>query len=144
MTIVTTHYRYKRLPPGCWKLMVSGLCVMIGLAITEPVLSAGNTFDGVYAGKRVLTKGPNRACPTEDDVSVTIKGSALQVTTSRLRAHPMGFNAHPDGSFGQISSGGPGGYLVFIRGRIRGDVLDADVADRNCEHHWHLTRTGSP
>ena len=143
MAIVRTSYRYQR-PLGCRRLMASGLCVMIGFAATDPAWGAENRFDGVYAGKRVLTKGPNRACPTEDDVSVTIKGSALLVTTSRLRAYPMGFNAHPDGSFGQISSGGPGSYLVVIRGRIRGDVLDADVADRNCEHHWHLKRTGSP
>jgi hypothetical protein len=37
--IVTTHYRYKR-PPGCWHLMVLGLCVMIGLAIMDPARRA--------------------------------------------------------------------------------------------------------
>jgi hypothetical protein len=43
---------------------------MICLAITGPASAAGNTFDGVYTGKRLLTKGPTSAqCPAEDPVS---------------------------------------------------------------------------
>jgi hypothetical protein len=40
-----------------------------------PALGAEHTFDGVYIGKRSLSKGtvgPN--CPAEEDVSVTIRG----------------------------------------------------------------------
>ena len=133
-------YRYKR-PPGCWHLMVSGLCVMIGLAITDPALGAENKFDGVYTGKRVLTKGSNQMCQTKDDVSVTIHAEVLTVTNSRLRNFTMGCEPHPDGSFHQLSSGDEGGYLS-IQGRIVGDAIEADVADSVCEYHWHLVRNG--
>ena len=37
------------------------ICALIGLAVAEPVLSAENEFDGVYTGKRLLTKGPTRS-----------------------------------------------------------------------------------
>jgi hypothetical protein len=33
-----------------------------------------------------------------------------------------------------------GGWAVFVQGRIVGDVLEADVSSRTCEHHWHLKR----
>jgi hypothetical protein len=141
--IVRTHYRYRRSPAGERKrhLMVSALCAMLGVAVTEPALSADNRFDGVYTGKRVLTKGSNQACLTEDDVSVTIHGEALTFTNSRLHDFTIGFEPHPDGSFDQISAGDQGAF-VFIQGRIVGDAIEADVADSVCEHHWHLVRNG--
>ena len=101
-------------PAGCWHLMVLGLCVMIGLAIMDPALGAENKFDGVYTGKRVLTKGSNQRCPTEDDVSVTIRGEALTFTNSRLHNMSIGFEPHPDGSFDGISSTGDQGATVSI------------------------------
>jgi hypothetical protein len=140
MTIVPTCCRYKRAPPGCWHLMVLGLCVVIGLALTEPALGADNRFDGVYTGKRVLTKG-SQMCQTKDDVFVTIHGELLTLTNSRLRKFIMGFEPHPDGSFNQLTAGGEGGY-VSIQGRIVGDAIEADVADSVCEYHWHLVRNG--
>jgi hypothetical protein len=106
--IATTHHCYKR-PPGCWHLMVFGLCVMIGLAVMDPAFGAENKFDGVYTGKRVLTKGSNQRCPTEDDVSVTIRGEALTFTNSRLHNSTIGFEPHLDGSFDEISSTGDQG-----------------------------------
>ena len=133
--IVRTHYRYKRHP------MVSVLCAMLGVALTEPALSADNRFDGVYTGKRVLTKGSNQVCLAEDDVSVTIHGEALTFTNSRLHDLTIGFEPHPDGSFNLLTAGGDGGYM-FIQGRIVGDAIEADVADSVCEHHWHLVRNG--
>jgi hypothetical protein len=141
--IVTTHHRHKR-PPGCWHLMVLGLCVMIGLAVMDPALGAENKFDGVYTGKRVLTKGSNQRCPTEDDVSVTIRGEALTFTNSRLHNMSIGFEPHPDGSFDEISSTGDEGASVSIQGRIVGDAIEADVADSVCEHHWHVVRNRPP
>ena len=141
--IITTHYRYKR-PPGCWHLMVLGLCVMIGLAIMDPALGAENKFDGVYTGKRVLTKGSNQRCPIEDDVSVTIRGEALTFTNSRLHNYTIGFEPHSDGSFDEISSTGDEGASVSIQGRIVGDAIEADVADSVCEHHWHVVRNRPP
>jgi hypothetical protein len=130
--IVRTAYRYKR------HLMVSGTCGLLGLAAAGLTLAA-DTFDGVYSGKRVLTKGTDPACPANEPVSVTIRGEALTFTNSALRNFVMGFEPHPDGSFGGISTGGRGG-AVLIQGRIVGNVLDADVTDGPCEHHWHLTK----
>jgi hypothetical protein len=51
----------------------------------------------------------------------------------------MGFEPHPDGSFRDISTDIEGGS-VMIEGRIVGNVLDADVVNAPCEHHWHLTK----
>jgi hypothetical protein len=142
-SIVTAHYHYKRPPGWCLRLMVSGLCVMIGLAVISPALGAEDRFDGVYTGKRALTKGSNQACLTGDNVSVTINGEALTFTNSRLHNYSIGFEPHPDGSFNEISAGDEGAF-VTIQGRIVGDGIEADVADDVCEYHWHLTRTRPP
>ena len=121
------------------RIVTSTLLCMIGLAGVGPALSAENAFDGVYTGKRVLTKGSGPTCPSEDDVSVTIHGGVLTFTNSALRDFSIGFDPHPDGSFGEIHTD-IGGSFVLIRGRIVGDVLDADVTSSACEHHWHLKR----
>jgi hypothetical protein len=131
MTIVRSMYHYKR-------RLILGVCGLLNLAIGGPSLGA-DTFDGVYTGSRVLTKGTDPACPTNEPVSVTIHGEALTFTNSVLRNFTMGFEPHPDGSFRDISAGMEGGSVI-IEGRIVGDVLDADVVNGSCEHHWHLTR----
>ena len=100
---------------------------------------AADAFDGAYTGKRVLTKSSGPACPTDDDVSVTIHGGALTFTDSALRGYSIGFDTRHDGSFDLISTGISGGG-VLISGRIVGGVLDADVTNGPCEHHWHLTK----
>ena len=77
-------------------------CVAYGivvLALSGPALHAGTTFDGVYTGKRVLTKGSGPACPTEEDVSVTITGETLSFTNGSLRGFVLAFQPHQDGSF---------------------------------------------
>jgi len=33
-----------------------------------------------------------------------------------------------------------GGDTVLIEGRIVDAILDADVSDRSCGHHWHLKK----
>lgn len=56
-----------------------GLCLAV--AGTTPALGAEHTFDGVYSGKRVLTKGaagPN--CPAEEAVSAAIHDETLTFT----------------------------------------------------------------
>jgi hypothetical protein len=92
-----------------------------------------------YTGKRELTKGSAERCVASEDVSVTINGGALTFTDSALRDFSIGFNPHEDGSFGLISAA-IGGTAALIQGRIVGGVLDADVTDGPCEHHWHLTK----
>ena len=76
-------------------------------------LQLGTTFDGVYTGKRALTKGPTPPCPTEDEATVHIQGDALTFTDSRLRDYPLGFYPHPDGSFSRISAGIGGGFVLI-------------------------------
>jgi hypothetical protein len=140
--IVTTTYRYKR-PPGCWHLMVLGLYVMIGLAVMVPAWGAADTFDGVYTGKRVLKQGSDPACPPEDDdVSVTIRGAALTFTNRELRNFLISFAPKQDGSFSQIYVDA-GGASVLIEGRIVGGVIEANVTNGPCQHHWHLTKNPS-
>ena len=130
--IVRTAYRYTRL------LVIAGIC---SLAAAAPTMAA-DAFDGAYTGKRVLTKSSGPACPTDDDVSVTIHGGALTFTDSVLPDYSIGFDPRPDGSFSLISTGLRGAG-VLIQGRIVGDVLDADVTNGPCEHHWHLTKNPS-
>lgn len=60
-----------------------GLCLAVA---GSPVLGAEHTFDGIYLGKRVLTKGTaNENCPAEENVSVTIHGGTLTFTNSVLK-----------------------------------------------------------
>jgi hypothetical protein len=114
----------------------SGLCLAVA-GITA--LGAEHTLDGVYSGKRVLTKGSSGPCPAEDDVSVTIHGDTLTFTNSVLKKFSEPFYPGSDGSFGQTYTD-DGGDIVHYHGRIVGDVIDADVTSPLCEHHWHLKK----
>jgi hypothetical protein len=114
-----------------------GLCLAVA---GSPALGAEHTFDGDYSGKRVLTKGSaGPECPAEDDVSVTINGETLTFTNSALKKFGLAFYPRQDGSFGSTYTD-QGGDVVRIRGRIVGDVIDADVTNPPCEHHWHLKK----
>src|SRR5271169_5432714 len=94
-----------------------------------PALGAEHTFDGVYSGKRVLTKGSSDpSCPAEDSVSITIDGEALTFTNSVLKKFTQPFYPGPDGSFGETHTDA-GGAIVHYHGRIVGDVIDADVTN---------------
>jgi hypothetical protein len=115
----------------------SGLCLVVG---GISALGAEHNFDGVYTGKRSLTKGsagPN--CPAEDNVSVTIHGETLTFTNSILKKFTESFYPGPDGSFGETYTD-EGGAVVHYHGRIIGDVMDADVSNPPCEYHWHLKK----
>jgi hypothetical protein len=119
--------------------MIWGICATICLAATGPILGAEATFNGVYSGRRVLTKGSDPTCPSEENVSVTIKGDELMFTNSALQDFGIGFDPNPDGSFRETYVD-IGGAYVDIRGRIVDDLLDADVTNGSCEHHWHLKK----
>src|SRR6516164_7006495 len=105
-------------------LIFGTFCLVAGPALsTEPE----HKYDGVYTGKRSLTKGTaSTTCPAEDDVSVTIHGETLTFTNSALKKYTMPFDPGPDGSFGQTHTD-EGGGIVHYRGRITGDVIEADV-----------------
>jgi hypothetical protein len=113
------------------------------LAVSEiPAPAAEHTLDGVYTGKRTLVKGTaGPSCPAEDDVSATIHGATLTFTDSELKKFDISFYPSPDGSFGETYQGGD---TVNIRGRITGDVIEAEVTDYGsdppCEHHWQLKK----
>jgi hypothetical protein len=119
-------------------LLIFGMtCLVAG-----PTLSAEpeHKYDGVYSGKRSLTKGTaSTTCPAEDEVSVTITGKTLTFTNSALKKYTMPFDPGPDGSFGQTHMD-KGGGVVHYRGRIIGDVMDANVVNPPCEYQWHLKK----
>jgi hypothetical protein len=64
---------------------------------------------------------------------------AATFTDSSFQKFLMGFNPHPDGSFSQISVGVEGG-AVLIKGRIIGNIMEADVTSETCGYHWHLKK----
>ena len=117
-----------------------GLCLAVA---GIPALGAEHRFDGLYSGKRVLTKGvASGICPAEDDVSVIIHGETLTFTDSALKKFIEPFYPDPDGSFGQTYTGEEGDKIHY-HGRIVGDVMDADVSNSAiapCEYHWHLKK----
>jgi hypothetical protein len=110
---------------------------VVCLAVAGSALATA--FDGTYTGKRVLTKGDPSECARDDDVSITISDGALRFTNSALKSYIIGFDPRPDGSFVQLSVD-IAGDTVDIRGRIVGNVLDADVTNASCVHHWHLEK----
>jgi hypothetical protein len=120
-------------------LMVWGVFSLICLVFAGPAPAAEHSFDGVYTGNRLLTKGSALMCPAKEDVSATIHGETLTFTTSGLKKFGMGFHPRQDGSFSQLYED-IGGAHVIIRGRIVGDVLDADVTQDPCAYHWHLKK----
>jgi hypothetical protein len=122
--------------------MVSTIIFGLICLVAGPALGAEHEhkYDGVYTGKRSLTKGTaSTTCPAEDDVSVTIDGETLTFTNSALKKYVMPFDPGPDGSFGQTHTDESGG-VVHYHGRITGDVIEADVENPDCEYHWHLKK----
>jgi hypothetical protein len=115
------------------------ICAVVYLLCAGQTQGAEGTFDGDYVGKRARTKGPTPPCVTEENVSVTIHGGTLSFTDSALRNIVIGFEPHPDGSFNRIFND-IGGGMVLIEGRIVGDMLEADVINGPCEHHWRLKK----
>ena len=107
-------------------------CWAICLAISGPAHGTEN-YEGTYTGKRVLTKGTDPTCPTEDAVTIIVREQSLTITHSTLRGFTTGFDPREDGSFGQVYSDSGGG-IMSIQGRIVGGVLDADVSSDTCEH----------
>jgi hypothetical protein len=82
--------------------LLSMMCGMICLAVAGSALGAENTFDGVYTGRRVLTKSSGSGCLATEDVSVTIDGEVVTITSGRSRDLALGFDPHPDGSFREL------------------------------------------
>jgi len=124
-------------PEPRWPLSI--LCGLICLAIAGPAWGTENTFDGIYTGNRVLTRGQAPRCSADDAVSVTIHGDTLTFTNSALQNASLGFDPYPDGTFDDTYTD-IGGGEVNIQGRITGDTLEADVTNGTCKHHWHLTK----
>ena len=116
-----------------------GLATTLGLCLAVaaiPAQGAEHKFDGVYSGKRVLTKG---SCAALDDVSVPVHGETLTFTNSALKKFVIGFFVRQDGSFDEIHTD-VDGDTVHVVGRIIGDVIEADVNNPPCEYHWRLKK----
>jgi hypothetical protein len=130
---------------GMWEKTFSSRCRASALGFClavagSPALGAEHTFDGDYSGKRVLTKGSaGPDCPAEDDVSVTIHDETVTFTNSALQKFVIGFYVRKDGSFDQVHTD-IDGTTVHVVGRIIGDIIEADVNNPPCEHHWHLKK----
>ena len=138
-TKMTSHWRSKSRPER--RLMLSLIFGMICL-VAGPALGADpeHKYDGVYTGKRSLTKGTaSTTCPAQDDLSVTITGETLTITDSTLKNYTMPFYPGPDGSFGQTHVEGSGA-VAHYHGRIIGDVIDGDTENPDCKYHWHLKK----
>ena len=115
------------------------ICGIALLGLATPPATLAGSFDGIYTGKRVLTKGDNPPCPAQDDVSATIQDGAVTFTNSALKNFGIGFDVQPDGSFNEIDTE-MGGAVVIIHGRIVGNTLDADVINGPCQYRWHLQK----
>jgi hypothetical protein len=117
------------------------VCNLACLVLGAPVALANASYDGVYTGKRWVTNGPADICPTEDNVSVTIHGDTLTFTNSAVKNYAINFDfaLKPDGTFDETHVD-VGGNLVEIQGRIAGGVLEGDVNNPPCEHHWRLEK----
>jgi hypothetical protein len=121
------------------RLLASAICGIVWLTVAGPAPGAEHKFDGVYTGKRFLTKGSGSDCPAKEDVSVTIHGETLTFTSSALKNYTVAFFPRSDGSFVETHVD-QGGDTVEIRGHIIGDAIEADVNNPPCEHHWNLKR----
>jgi hypothetical protein len=64
---------------------------------------------------------------------------ASTLESVRCQKVVIGFYPGQDGSFSQIYDD-EGSDEVRIKGQISGDIIDADVTNPPCEHHWHLTK----
>jgi hypothetical protein len=115
------------------------VCSLVLLSIAAPAVEAGDSFDGEYVGKRVLTKGPADECPADESVSVTIRDNVLTFTNSQLQNYAIGFYPDPDGTF-TVTHVDADGNTSEIQGRITGGVLTAEVNNPPCEHHWQLRK----
>ena len=85
---------------SCSRRLVAALGLCLAVAVI-PALGAEHAFDGVYSGKRVLTKGSDSdpMCPAEEGVSLTIRGATLTFANSALKNFIISFNPGQDGSF---------------------------------------------
>jgi hypothetical protein len=125
------------MPHDKWRRRL--VCSLAFLSMAAPAIGAGDSFDGEYSGKRTLTKGSADDCPAEEDVSVTINGNVLTFTNSQLQNYPIGFYPEPDGTF-DIEHVDLDGGTSDIHGRIVGGIINADVNNPPCEHHWQLKK----
>ena len=119
--------------------LVSGLFGAICLVAGGSVFGAENTSNGVYTGTRSRTKGPDLQCLAEENVSVTVQDTIMLFTNSILHSFVLEFSPSPDGSFERTYISSAGHYVV-IRGRIIGNLIEADVDNEPCSHHWRVKK----
>ena len=109
------------------------------IALAVPARGGETSFDGTYAGERVLTKGDPTSCVAKDTVSIVIHGDELRFKNSRVKDYTISFSPRADGSF-DVLSADISGIVVTIHGHVGAGVLDADVVSAYCTNHWQLEK----
>jgi hypothetical protein len=110
--------------------------------MTRLALEPVNASAGIKGSPRPpsLIHGP----PVDDGTLrsgsyLALQDGALTFTNSALQNYAIGFDPHPDGTFTETHVD-VGGDIVEIQGRINGGILNADVTNPPCEHHWRLEK----
>ena len=106
------------------------------LIVAYAALGAGNQFDGEYLGTEVLTSGSAPPCSPGGIVTFTVSSNNMKFVDSRSREFPLRFDPGPDGSFATAYQD-TADSLVDVRGRVVGNVIDADISNygSGCSHH---------
>ena len=73
------------------------LSLIAGIALAAPARGAEISFDGTYAGERVLTTGDPAACVSKEAVSIVIHGDELRFTNNKVTDRVIGFSPQADG-----------------------------------------------
>ena len=104
--------------------------LLLGL-VPGPTLAAD--FDGTYTGawKLVRDNSGRSRCPPDRTFTITVQDGKFETS---WRRQPGEVVLKPDGSFQTTIAG------ASVSGQIRGDSLEADIADATCVYHWSLKR----
>src|SRR5262245_41215873 len=115
-------------------LLVAVMYGIIGVVVGGTGRGVEN--EGNCTGKRELMKGSEQICgPTEENVSVSIRGNQLAFNRKGLQATIL-FVPDPDGSFTGTFQDMAWEGTVLLRGRIVGNIIAADVRTQGCVYAW--------
>jgi len=126
--------------------IVAGLA---GASLVGVALAASGAYDGRYHGDVTLTRGDEGVCGKASyQTTFTVVNGEFNIVWDPV--HHIGVNVlvADDGSFSgsqQFNLGGGGkgpatASELKARGRIAGNVLDADVDGKACARHYHLPK----
>jgi len=120
--------------------------ILIGALSGSPAFADAGSYDGLYGGTQAVTFGSKPVCGSDGDVSVTVKGNAIEY---RLGDFPLKSVVSDDGQFRSVVhvGGKRSGDRRTIRakGTISNATLEADLNTRDftgplCSYHWSLRK----